>query len=383
MFNFDREEKINKERIRRLANWYKGKKEGPLQIDVELHKRCNFKCIFCARYEDHEKLNEESKKYKLPTSKWLDIIEEAKNLGVMVFNVEGINEPPTVPEIFFPVIEKVKEVGMYGIVTTNGSLWNEKQLKRLVEISWDRIHFSVHSTKASVHDKLTGAKGSFRKVIKSIKTLNKWRKKLDSQRPMVNLNICINKLNFRELPKIVELAHSLRMDYVFTEPLMVYSEEGRKLKLSEEECKELDTLVKEAKILAEKYRIDNNFATQDRNLEEEIVVKTSEMKPVIINAVKNFQKRLISSPCFKPWDRVVVRYNGFVAWCGYVENGESVKEKSLKEIWFGKLFEKARENMLRKKLFPHCYKCVPSDFTQNKRFRNELIKFLEAEEWKK
>lgn len=373
MFNFDREEKINKERIRRLVSWYKGKKEGPVQLDAELHKRCNFKCIFCARYEDHERLNEESKKYEMSTQEWLRIIEDAKDLGVLVFNIEGINEPPAVPELFFPVIEKVKEVGMYGIVTTNGSLWDEKQLKRIVEISWDRIHFSIHSTKAKVHDKLVGIKGSFKKVVRSVRTLNKWRKKLKSQRPMINLNICINKLNFRELPKIVELAHSLGMDYVFTEPLMVYSEEGKKLKLNEKECEELNSFVEKARAIAEKYEIDNNFATQDKNLKKEIVMSASEMKPLIFHTVKKLQTKLISSPCFKPWDRVVIRYDGSIGWCGYVENKENIKNKSLKEIWFGKFFEGARKEMLRKKLFSHCHKCVPSDFTQNLRFRKELI----------
>lgn len=373
MFNFDREEKINKERIRRLSSWNKGKKEGPLQIDAELHKRCNLKCAFCARYDDHERLNKESKINEMTTKRWTEIIEETAKLDGLVFNIEGINEPPLVPEIFFPVISKIKEVGLYGIITTNGTLWEENQLKNLVEMSWDRIHFSIHSNNSEIHDKLTGMKGSFDKAVKNIQIMNKWKKKMNSERPMLNINVCINKLNFRQLPNIVEFAHSLNVDYIFTEPLMVYTEIGRKLKLSEKEANHFFIFIEKAKKLAEKYEIDNNFATQDKNLEKEIVKKTSDMESLLLGDVEKLPKGLISSPCFKPWDTISIRYNGSTGHCGFIEDGNNVMKNSLKEIWFGELFQNARKSMLKRELLPHCHKCVPSDFTQRRRFRNELI----------
>jgi MoaA/NifB/PqqE/SkfB family radical SAM enzyme len=373
MFNFDREERINKERIRRLTSWYKNEKEGPIQIDVELHKRCNLRCVFCARYDDHEKLNIESKKYEMPASKWLEIIEEAAELKALVFNIEGINEPPTVPGIFFPIIKKVKEVEMYGIVTTNGTFWKESRLKKLVEISWDRIHFSIHSSRPEIHDSLTGMKGSFDKTIKSIKLLNKLKRKFNSERPMLNLNVCINKLNFNQLPEIVELANSLNAAYIFTEPLMVYTETGRKLKINDKEYYELSIFIERAKKLAEKYEIDNNFATQDKNLEREIVKNTSDMNSLLLKEVEGLADGLFSAPCLKPWDKIAIRYNGLTGYCGFIEKGENVRERSLKEIWFGDYFQNARKSMISKELFSHCYKCVPSDFTQRRRFRKELI----------
>jgi MoaA/NifB/PqqE/SkfB family radical SAM enzyme len=376
MFSYDRERIINEERIKRLVSWYEGKKVGPFQIDIELHKRCNLRCLFCARYEEHEKLNRESKKYELPKEKWIEVIEEAKEIDAVVINIEGINEPSLVPEIFFPVIKKAKEVGMYGIVTTNGTTWNEEQLKNLVEISWDRIHFSIHSSKPEVHDKLTQKKGSFRKAIKNIKILNKWKRKLKSERPMLNINVCVNRLNFKELPKIVELAHKLKADYFFTEPLMVYSPFQERLKIKEEETKELEKIVEKAGYLARKYGIDNNFATEDKNLKKEIVESASKMKPLLIKEVKNLNINFISAPCFKPWTQMAIRFDGSVSFCGYAEVKENVKNKSLKEIWFGKIFEDARNRMLKKVLYSHCNKCVPSDFTQRVRFRKELIQAL-------
>lgn len=373
MFNFDIEEKINKERIGRLVSWYKNKGEGPIQIDVELHKRCNLKCVFCARYNNHKRLNKEYKKYEMPVGRWLEIIKEAAELKAMVFNIEGINEPVAVPELFFPFIKRIKEVGLYGIVTTNGTLWKEEQLKKLVEMSWDRIHFSIHSPNQEIHDNLTGMKGSFKKVIKNVQLLNKWKKKLNSERPMVNINTCINQLNFQQLPEMVELVHSLNIAYMFTEPLMTYTEAGRKLKIKDKEYVELTILIDKAKKLAERYEIDNNFATQDKNLEDEIVKKASNMNSLLLKEVEGLGNGLISAPCLKPWNVISIRYNGLTGHCGFIEDGENVMKKSLKEVWLGEFFQTARKKMLNKELFPHCYKCVPSDFTQRRRFRRELI----------
>jgi MoaA/NifB/PqqE/SkfB family radical SAM enzyme len=173
----------------------------------------------------------------------------------------------------------------------------------------------------------------------------------------------------------VELARRLGADYLFTEPLMVYSPIQENLRIKEE-TKELEKIVEIASYLAKKYGIDNNFATEDRNLEEEIVESASRMKPLLMKEVKNLNMNFISAPCFKPWTQMAIRFDGSITFCGYAEIRENVKNKSLKKIWYGKIFEEARNRMLKKELYPHCNKCVPSDFTQRRRFRKELIQAL-------
>jgi len=379
MFDFQKEERINRERTKRLASWYKGRPQGPVQIDVELHKRCNLNCIFCSRHTIHEKLNRESPKHEMSVERWLGIVTEAKKIDALVFNIEGINEPPMVPELLFPFMEKIKELGMYGIITTNGTLWNSQRLKRIVEIGWDRIHFSVHSPTPKIHDYLVGMSGAWKRAIQAIKTLNEWKKRFDSQRPMLNINICVNILNYEKLPEMVELAHRLEADYIFTEPLMVFSDEGRKLKLSKNDQTNLSSILKIARKLSEKYGIDNNFATEDKNLEKEIVESASKMQPLLLADVQASDDGLISAPCFKPWDRIAIRYTGLTGHCGFIEEGEDVKEKNLKEIWYGEFFQTVRKRMINKQLFPHCSKCVPSDLTQRRRFRRELIRAIRGD----
>lgn len=378
--NFTRENEINEERIRRLANWCLEKKEGPIHIDAELHKRCNLKCSFCPRNSANYDLNEESKTKEMFVEEWVTIVRDAKRLGVIVFNLEGANEPIYVSELAFPVIEEIKKNGMYGILTTNGTLWNEEKIKHLVEIGWDRIHFSIDSPNAEMHDSLRGVKGSFDRAIENIRLLNKWKEKFGSELPMLNINIMICNKNFHKLPEMVELANRLKADYIFVEPLMIFSESGKKLKIKDDDVKnKLPMYINQAKQLAEKYGIDNNFSTQDKNLSEDLVVEENKKK-VLVKDVKHLEegfvrkRTIISAPCFKPWTQIAIKYDGLAGHCGLIQNGENVKKKSLKEIWYGEWLDDVRKKMANGQLFEHCSHCVPSDITQRRRFRKELMK---------
>ncbi len=371
MYSHKKESKIEIERIERLVKWCKDEKAAPIKIDVELHKRCNLKCLPCSRQASDFDLNKESMKKEMPLKKWLELINEARELGVMIWNIEGANEPMAFPELTMSVIKKVKEKELYGILTTNGTLWDENSIKELVEIGWNRIHFSLDSSNEDVHDYLRGVKGAFKKTVENILLLNKWKKQLHTESPMLNINIIITNKNYKELPKFVEFCHELLVDYIFVEPLMTFHENGKGLRLNEKERKELLDIIVVAKKIAERYGIDNNFATEDENLNEDLV-KNEDKKEILLNDANNNEDTLLTAPCFKCWNNMTIKYDGLCGHCGLINKGEYVQEKSLKDIWFGSNLEDIREKMLKKELLDHCFNCVPSDITQRRRFRKEL-----------
>ena len=380
MYSYERENRINEIKLQRLVKWYTGERAGPIQLDAELHRRCNLDCIACPRQANDFDLNKDSKEKELSREKWLDLVEEAADLGIKKFNLEGGGEPTAAPDLVFPVMEKIKEQEMYGIVTTNGTLLDEERIKWLVEIDWDRIHFSIDSPQAETHDRLRKRKGAFEKSIQNIRFLNKWKEKLGKENPMLNLNIVINKKNFDKLPEMVELASELNADYIFTEPLIVFSDAGKKLKISSpSEKKKLKKSKEKAKRLAEKYGIDNNFGTEDQNLEEDLVEDTSNMRDLLKEIPSGDGHDILSSPCLKPWRLMSIKYDGKTGHCGLIQRGDSVEKKSLEDVWYGKRMEDVRDKMSDGELLEHCDNCVPSDVTQRKRFRKNLIEKLEEE----
>ncbi|MDO9040050.1 MAG: SPASM domain-containing protein, partial [Bacteroidota bacterium] len=103
---------------------------------------------------------------------------------------------------------------------------------------------------------------------------------------------------------------------------------------------------------------------------------TSKMKNVLLNDVKGIENPFLSAPCDKPWNNMAIKYDGLTGHCGLLLKGEDIGSKSLKDIWYGPFLEGVRLKMLKKELFEHCSKCVPSDVTQRRRLREELKKVL-------
>lgn len=372
-YSYVRENKINEVKLERLSKWYNGGEAPPIQFDAEIHRRCNLQCIACPRQANDFDMDKESAEKELGKDKWLEIVRQASDLGVKKFNIEGGGEPTALPDVVYPVMEEVKKQGMYGVITTNGTLLDEERIKWMVDVDWDRIHFSLDSPRAEDHDYLRHRKGAFGKTMENIKLLNKWKEKRGKEHPMLNINIVISKKNYDRLPEMVELANRLDADYLFTEPLMVFCPVGEKLKVDASEKKEkLEQSKRKAKKLAGEYGIDNNFATEDKNLEEDMVESTSDMEDVLNKIPEKDEGGLFSSPCLKPWRLMSVKYDGKAGHCGMIQRGESVKEKTLEEIWYGEHLQKVRKVMGQGNTLEHCNNCIPSDVTQRKRFIENL-----------
>jgi len=370
---------LETEKVRRLVNWYKGKRCGPYKIDIELHRRCNLKCLSCSRRADekYENLNEFSKNIEMSKEKWLDIIDEAAGLGVMEWHVAGGGDPPLLQDITFSVLERIKKHNMYGILTTNGTNLTEKQIQMLVNIGWDRIHFSIDGPDAKTHDYLRGVKGCFKKTVSAIKTLNGYKTIQGKDKPMLNMNTVLSVKNYNKLDKMVKLAKKLHVGYMFVEPLIVYSKYGSKLKLKDEHLKIFPKPLKKAKELAEKYEIDNNFSNFDKNLDEQLIKKSSSMNEIIKEDMNQQKHPFLSIPCYDPWFHMTIKADGRVISCDVaIDEGDSIKNKTLTEIWYGHYFEKHRRMLLEKKIPNFCAQCNPSHITQRRRLRGGITNMI-------
>lgn len=363
------------EKQRRLLNWYKGKKEGPFKIDIELHRRCNLRCLSCSRRADpkYDYVNEFSKTIEMPKEKWLSIVDEAAKLNVKEWHIAGGGDPPFLPEITFPVMERIKKYGMYGILTTNGVNLPENKIAQIVNMGWDRIHFSIDGPDAETHDYLRGRKGAFDKAINAIKILQKYKTQFKNYKPLLNINTVLSIKNYKKISKIVELAHSLEVKYIFIEPLIIYSEYGQKLKLKEKHLQKFQNYLIEAIKLTKKYCIDSNFSQLDKNLDKELIKKSSSMHEIIKKDAKKYNHPFLSVPCYDPWFHMTIKANGRVTSCDVAtDEGDDILNKSLKDIWYGPYFEKQRVLLLNKNIPSFCAQCNPSHTTQRRRFRKEI-----------
>jgi MoaA/NifB/PqqE/SkfB family radical SAM enzyme len=376
------------ENYRRILNWFKGKKQPPFKIDVELHRRCNSRCLSCSRRAspDYERLNEISKKLEMPLGKWLEIVEEAAGLSVREWHIAGGGEPMFLPEVTIPFMKEIKNHGMLGIMTTNGTLWKEKHIETAVKIGWDRIHFSIDGPNPKIHDYLRNVPGTFKKVMRAIGKFNELKEKYHTDKPMLNINMVLSRKNYRFLPEMVMLAKKCGIEFLFVDPLIVYSKFGEKLKMEKSDLEKFPPFLKRAKELAERFGIGNNFSGIQSNLNEELIEKSSRMDEVVKRdierakelKVSKFLKNFLTVPCYKPWFHMTIKCDGRVTSCDVpVVGGDDVKNKSLREVWNGDYFKWLRKSLLSGKIPDFCAQCNASHVSQRRMMRLEIIKMLE------
>lgn len=360
---------IEKEKIKRLSGWIKGQKIAPVRIDLELTNSCNLKCRFCWTASE-KRLSSCQYEKTLTDKRILDIVHEAGKMGVFEWQIAGGWEPTVNSSLLIKVAETIKEYGMYGCITTNGTLFSDQTIKRLVQIGWDEILFSLEGPNAKIHDYITRVKGSFKKSVWTMKKFNHWKKKLKTEKPRYSFHAVLTNTNYDKLSNMIIIGHKLGCFGVNFEPLSVWSQEGKKLKLDEKEENEVKKHARKALLLAEKLQITTNV----KNLFEPQLIKKDEMDKILKMDVKE-RISIINSPCFEPWLSLEIRVSGRIApcrLCDFDSNCDSILEKNLKDVWFGNYFTNFRNKMMNKNMPSYCYTCAAGNVVNMRKMRKIL-----------
>lgn len=168
------------------------------RLDVKVGFKCNNNCIFCAQAHKRNFGNRTTEELK-------KLLEKGR--------VEGIDEvvftggEPTVREDIFELVEFAKDVGYELIqIQTNGRMLSYRGFaKKMIESGATEFSPALHGHNKRTHEIQTRAPGSFHQVVKAIKNL----KELNT---LVISNSVITKLNYKNLPELVELLTDLNVD---------------------------------------------------------------------------------------------------------------------------------------------------------------------------
>jgi pyrroloquinoline quinone biosynthesis protein E len=137
--------------------------EMPTEMLLSLTHRCNFHCIYCFNAAGSGLQNE------LDTMEWLDVIRQAKDLGVIHCTLTG-GEPMLHPG-FFEILESALASDMLTLVCTNGAMLNEETVGRLKELKVPLIQISLDTSDSAICDRLTACPGSFSQITGAIERL--------------------------------------------------------------------------------------------------------------------------------------------------------------------------------------------------------------------
>jgi len=368
----------------RLVKWAEGEKPGPYSLEFFVERGCNQKCRFC---------DPNKNKISLDFKTAFKILKEAKGLDVKICRIVGIGEPFFKKDEMTKLMERVKQYDMFGHVITNGSLLDERIVKKLVEIEWDEIDISIHGPDAATHDYLVRLPGAFDKVVHNIRRFNYWKKKLKKDKPKLKICFTLNKVNYDKIENIVRLCEELNCNFLLRplETDIVSGESVRKLLLlNDDEEKIVEKNIEKIKEIFKKSKIEIFLPYVDGKLITNVLPCKPEKKVNCNFKHKTFLKlnendwnkkvedeenitvldsnNLVNSMCFEPWLNLTIRdYRYFGTCCKSIypilSEKKKRKYKSLKEIWFGEYFEKMRKDSIKRNFKGFCSACCNDDTT--------------------
>lgn len=349
--------------------WSYGEKAPPFTIEVHLTNKCNFNCLFCwLQVADKAKFKKE-----LDDQRWLELVKESAELGAKEWRIIGGGEPLIRRNLAEKMMILIKEKGMSGNLTTNGSLFTDKTIELLVDIGWDYITFSHDGPDEATHDFLRNAKGSFKKSVEAMRAIKNARQKKAVEKPITRLHMVLCHYNYRKLPQMIRFANEMGCRDVLLQPMTVYSEKMRSMAMTNEDLKEFAKIIDETMEIAKELNIYTNAEALRRT---ELLEKTDGMDRVIKEEAKKIkaENRFLNLPCFEPWYLMLIRPDGLITPCNKFDyDGEDGINKSLKEIWFGDFFNRVRNHLLSGELLPVCARCCLGGILENWRLRNELL----------
>ncbi|MFH8086735.1 MAG: radical SAM protein [Candidatus Aenigmatarchaeota archaeon] len=305
-----------------------------MKAQVHLTHFCNLKCIFC-----NVPANARGKR-DLSEKKWLEINNDLCDLHPEIVTISGGGEPLLRKNLIRKMLKLFYFNEIKTELITNGTLVAGPLAKEIVEYV-ECLRVSIHSLSPILDRLLRGVYGSLNKSIKGIKEVAAWKEKLKRDKPTIDVVMVITTYNIMEIEKMIKKARKLGVNKI---SLRITHKYGEKYKPNSAQFKYLQKKMKYFENLAKKEKIilNQDFLPEIFGIEE--------------NNEKNVWHEKNFPLCSIPFREIVVFADGRVApCCNFIDVPEavlpveSVKNKKLKDIWFGRKFNELRESMLKRK----------------------------------
>jgi len=401
------DDELKEQVVTRLSKWASGGTEFPQRVLMYPTNRCNLRCVFC-----YQQLKPYDFKDEMPKQKWIDLTKELCENGVSILQISGGGEPMLLPDTVLKMMQIIKKAEAGGRLVNNGTLWKENMVRQVIDLKWDNVIFSIDGENAKTHDFLRGVKGAFDKTVKAIEMFRDLKAEKNTELPTLEFSSVLTKLNYKQISGVIELANRIGIKVITFEPVFVSNPYVHEIKMSEKQRIEfMKKYIPPVIKLAEKYGMITNLHTlidlktleKTGNLKEQILeAKKGEMqnknsssksdssnnsdkadksaKPS--NSAESAEKEnsFFNLACFEPWLWPKIEANGEVGPCSTnMLKNENIKNKTFKEVWFGKAFKDFRKKIMKGDLPDGCENCVSTHLPLNNKIRKYLIEHHQQE----
>ncbi|MFC1890504.1 radical SAM protein, partial [Thermodesulfobacteriota bacterium] len=310
-----------------------------------------------------------------------ELIRESARMGAREWHLCGGGEPLTRYETSMESMLLIKELGMRGELTSNGTLFKPEGVEALVRAGWDQVEISMEAPNADVNNFLRGIPYSFERTTEAMQLFQHWKEKLGVDKPRVLIAGVLTNRNFELLPEMMRFTHEMGCKKLSMNPIVISKppyEPARELKLKEHDLSELPRYCKEAKAIADEHGLETNV---DDFIDTRYVCKTNELDEVIQeNAQDAPETGFTAAHCYLPWQVMAIRPYGLTGPCVLFNDieGDDINRMTMQEIWTGEYFNRIRNAIVNRNLPDYCARCCPPFVIEGRVIQKELMK-LEAE----
>ncbi len=185
-------------------------KSNPIRILIAPISICNYRCLFCEIHKDNLLYPNRSKNVVD-----LNVIKNYESFLSSGYKLSfsGGTEEPLLNKDFGKIVRYLKQkYGIRMMVNTNASTLNRDLADTLIKYGFDSILVSYHTGSKEKYKELMT--GNIDIVDDNLRYLKTQKKQNGKNKPVVNFNFALHKLNAAEYESIFEKAKSLGVSQV-------------------------------------------------------------------------------------------------------------------------------------------------------------------------
>ena len=178
----------------------------PKTITIEPINTCNLKCEFCSSPPD---LIEREKRI-ITLKEFEEIIDKIKNYVYFVWLF--LAGEPFLNRNLEEMIACAHKNNLHVTTSTNAMLFSQERIKKLLASKLDKLIISFDGTSKKTFESMrVGA--NFERIIQNINSLLSEKKKLQMQKPEIELQFLVSQINEHEINEFKKLAENWKVSY--------------------------------------------------------------------------------------------------------------------------------------------------------------------------
>jgi MoaA/NifB/PqqE/SkfB family radical SAM enzyme len=313
---------------------------GPFYVTLDVTRRCNLRCLGCRFHSENAALSTSTAPdaqdvRDIPFDMAERLFLALGRLNTRTLFLMGEGEPFLHPRIF-DLIGRAGTCGMRTVITTNGTLIDERKARGIIDSGLDEMHVSLwtHSLEGYAKQYPGTDPANFDRVLEGVRTLSDLKARHRSKTPYILLSNPINRLNVRGVDDMVALARETGFDAISFTPFKTNRGALSEYALSDREQSELCNHMLRLRKQIRAQGLGENIGR--------------------LLARYEFNAATHGHCCYICWYHSRVKVDGTVRSCGRSDLilGD-LKRESFPEIWNGKAYRRERMRMMSPKGFAY------------------------------